>query len=135
VRLFGSPEFVAWSAPAAAARAIVESQALAMRHHSDWIGETPSTILATGGAAKNRGILQVLADVFQADLRTLAVANSSALGGALRAAAAVEGRSYSELFAAFSAPGPERILPNPGTTSVYADLAGRYAEEVGKLTS
>jgi xylulokinase len=134
VRLFGNPEFVAWSASAAAARAIVESQALAMRHHSDWIGETPSTILATGGAAKNRGILQVLADVFQAELRTLAVANSSALGGALRAAAAVEGRAYSELFAAFSAPGPERIVPNPGVTAVYADLAGRYAEEVAKLT-
>jgi sugar (pentulose or hexulose) kinase len=104
-----------------------------MRHHSDWIGETPSTILATGGASKNRGILQVLADVFQAELRTLAVANSSALGGALRAAAAVEGRAYADLFAAFSAPGPERVVPNPSVTSVYTELGARYAEEVKKL--
>ena len=133
VRLFGSPEFVAWRAPALAARAIVEAQALAMRQYSDWIGETPKALLATGGASKNRGILQVLADVFQAEVRTLAVANSSALGGALRAAQAVEGRPYSELFAIFSAPGAVAVTPTPGVTSVYAELGGRYAEEVGKL--
>jgi len=130
VRLYGEPDFVAWRSPAAAARAIVEAQALAMRHHSDWIGETPSTILVTGGASKNRGILQVLADVFQAELRTLAVANSSALGGALRAAQAVEGRPYAELFAAFSAPSPDRIAPDPATRSIYTDLGGRYAEKI-----
>lgn len=130
VRLFGDADFVAWRSPAAAARAIVEAQALAMRHYSDWIGETPSTILVTGGASKNRGILQVLADVFQAELRTLAVANSSALGGALRAAQAVEGRPYPELFAAFSAPGPERIAPSRETTGVYAELGARYAEKI-----
>ena len=133
VRLFGSPDFVAWRAPAVAARAIVEAQALGMRHHSDWIGETPSTILATGGASKNRGILQVLADVFQAELRTLAVANSSALGGALRAAQAVEGSAFSELFPKFCAPGPERITPNASAQSAYAELGERYAAEVQKL--
>ncbi len=130
VRLFGDTDFVAWRSPAAAARAIVEAQALSMRHHSDWIGEAPSTILVTGGASKNRGILQVLADVFQAELRTLAVANSSALGGALRAAQAVEGRPYAELFAAFSAPAPGSVRPASGTQTVYAELGGRYAEKL-----
>ncbi len=130
VRLFGDAEFVAWRSPAAAARAIVEAQALAMRHYADWIGETPSTILVTGGASRNRGILSVLADVFQAELRTLSVANSSALGGALRAAQAIEGRPYAELFKAFSAPGAEAVLPNPATVSVYAELGGRYAEKI-----
>jgi xylulokinase len=133
VRLFGSPEFVAWRAPALAARAIVEAQALAMRHHSDWIGEQPNQLLATGGASKNRGILQVLADVFQAEVRTLAVANSSALGGALRAAQAVEGRPFAELFAPFCAPGPERVAPRANVERVYAELGARYAEEVQKL--
>jgi xylulokinase len=133
VRLFGTPDFVAWRAPALAARAIVESQALAMRHYSDWIGETCRTLLATGGAAKNRGILQVLADVFQAEVRTLAVANSSALGGALRAAEAVEGRSFADLFARFSAPGSERITPRANAERVYGELGARYAEEVQKL--
>jgi xylulokinase len=131
VRLFGSPDFVAWRAPALAARAIVEAQALAMRRYSDWIGETPRTLLATGGASKNRGILQVLADVFQAEVRTLAVANSSALGGALRAAAAVEGRSFAELFAPFCAPGPDRTTPNPKLTGVSeAPPDGRYFRRV-----
>jgi xylulokinase len=133
VRLFGSPDFVAWRAPALAARAIVEAQVLAMRQYSDWIGETPSTLLATGGASRNRGILQVLADVFQAEVRTLAVANSSALGGALRAAQAVEGRPFADLFARFSAPGPERIAPRPNLERVYAELGARYTEEVRKL--
>ncbi len=133
VRLFGSPDFIAWRAPALAARAIVEAQALAMRHHSDWIGEKPTTLLATGGASKNRGILQVLADVFQAEVRTLAVANSSALGGALRAAQAVEGRPFAELFKPFCAPGPERTAPSPKVKSVYAELGARFAEEVQKL--
>jgi xylulokinase len=133
VRLFGDADFVAWRAPAQAARAIVEAQALAMKHYSDWIGETPRTILVTGGASKNRGILQVLADVFQAELRTLSVANSSALGGAVRAAQAVEGWPYAELFKTFSAPGPERITPAPGTASVYADLGGRYVEKIRAL--
>ncbi|HTQ02711.1 MAG TPA: FGGY-family carbohydrate kinase [Polyangiaceae bacterium] len=133
VRLFGSPEFVAWKAPALAARAIVEAQALAMRHHSEWIGETPRTLLATGGAAKNRGILKVLADVFQAEVRTLAVANSSALGGALRAAQAVEGRSFAELFTPFCAPGPERVAPDPSVRPVYEALGARFVAEAKKL--
>jgi len=68
--------------------------------------------------------------VFQAELRTLAVANSSALGGALRAAQAVEGRPYAELFGAFSAPGPERIAPSRDTVGVYAELGARYAEKI-----
>jgi len=133
VRLFGTPEFVAWRSPAHAARAIVEAQALAMRQHSAWIGETPRTLLATGGASKNRGILKVLADVFQAEVRTLAVANSSALGGALRAAQAVEGRPFAELFAPFCAPGSERIAPDPAVVPVYEALAARYAAEAKKL--
>ena len=50
-------------------------------------------------------------------------------------AAAGEGRAYTDLFAAFSAPGPERIVPNPSAVSIYAELGGRYAEEVKKLSA
>ncbi|HEX3312465.1 MAG TPA: FGGY family carbohydrate kinase, partial [Streptosporangiaceae bacterium] len=85
---YGSDAFVAGKAPAAAARAVVEAQALSMRHHAEWIGERTDTILVTGGASKNAGILRVLADVFQARILPLKVGNSSALGGALRAAQA-----------------------------------------------
>ena len=68
---FGSPAFVEGKDPAALVRGVVEAQALSMQHHSRWIGETPSLLLVTGGASRNRGILQVLADVFQAEIRTL----------------------------------------------------------------
>ena len=73
---------------------MVEAQALSMRLHSAFIGQPPARILVTGGASKNPGILRVLADVFQAEIVPLRVSNSSALGGALRAAQAVEGRPW-----------------------------------------
>lgn len=135
VRLFGDPTFVAWQSPAAAARAIVEAQALGMQRHSDWIGETPSSILVTGGASANRGILQVIADVFQAELRTLSVRNSSALGGAVRAAHAVQHTSFGELARQFSAPGDERVTPTPGSAHAYDELRARYAEKLAELTT
>ena len=67
-------------------RALVESQQMAMALHSSWMGVDVHTIHATGGAAANREILQVMADVFGADVYQLEVANSAALGAALRAA-------------------------------------------------
>lgn len=130
VELFGSEDFKAWRSPAAAARAVVEAQAVGMQHHSDWIGEKPSTILVTGGASANRGVLQVLADVFQAELRTLSVKNSSALGGAVRAANAVGGATFGDLAARFSAPSGDPVTPAAGTANAYDDLRARYAERV-----
>jgi xylulokinase len=134
VRLFGSPDFTAWRAPAEAARAVVEAQALSMLHHSDWIGERPSQILVTGGAAKNRGILQVISDVFQAELRTLSVTNSSALGGALRAANAVGRHAFGELAARFSAPDAARsVRPTAGSDKAYDSLRSLYVEKLAEL--
>jgi xylulokinase len=131
VKLYGDPEFTSWGRPAATVRAIVEAQALSMKRHADWIGEQPTSILVTGGASRNRGILQIIADVFQAELRALSVGNSSALGAALRAAQAVEGHSFKELCAAFAAPDPTlSALPDPATKSIYEELGGRFAERV-----
>jgi len=133
-RRFGSPEFVSGKDSAAAARAVVEAQALSMRLHSDWIGEVPDTILVTGGASRNRGVLQVLADVFQAELRPLQVKNSSALGGALRAAQAVEGSDWAELSGHFCAPDADLVAtPAPGTRAVYDALGGEFERRLGEL--
>jgi len=134
VELFGDDDFVAWRKPAATVRAIVEAQALSMKHHSDWIGERPTSILVTGGASRNRGILQIIADVFQAELKTLAISKSSALGGALRAAQAVEGTSFKELAATFAAPDPSLdVRPDPATKAVYDELGARFAERLAAL--
>jgi xylulokinase len=64
---------------------VVEAQRLAARRYSTWIASCVEAIHATGGAAMNRAILQVLADVFGADVYRFDVSNSAALGAALRA--------------------------------------------------
>lgn len=134
VRLFGDDAFVRYERPQALARAIVEAQALGMQRYSEFIGEVPSTILATGGASKNRGILQVVADVFQAEVRTLTVGNSSALGGALRAAQATGKHAWEQLFERFAAPDTNsRVVPNRDAELAYAALRSRFAVEVDRL--
>ena len=58
---------------------------MALALHSRWMGVKVTTIHATGGAAANRDILQVMADVFGADVYQFEVGNSACLGAALRA--------------------------------------------------
>ncbi|HEX3849614.1 MAG TPA: FGGY family carbohydrate kinase [Polyangiaceae bacterium] len=131
VELEGSAEFRSFRDPAANARAVVEAQALSMQHYSDWIGERPQSLRVTGGASKNRAILQVLADVFEARIETLSVSNSAALGGALRAAQAVEGLPWAELYARFVAPEPNvRVLSAPGASRAYAELRAKFARKL-----
>jgi xylulokinase len=134
VELFGTERFTAWQEPAALARGIVEAQALSMQRHSDWIGEQPKLIRVTGGASKNRGIRQVLADVFGAEIRALSVGNSSALGGALRAAEAASSASFPALYEHFAATDPSRdVSPRPGATAAYAELRRRFLERLSAL--
>ena len=133
-RWFGSPDFVAGKSPAAAARAVVEAQALSMRLHSAFIGQPPERILVTGGASKNAGILRVLADVFQAEIVPLRVGNSSALGGALRAAQAVEGRPWEVLYTRFAAPDLDRrVKPDPGSKVTYEGLLKQLSDRIKDL--
>jgi xylulokinase len=133
-RWFGSEAFVAGKDGAAAARAVVEAQALSMRLHSDWIGEAMTTVLVTGGASKNRGLLRVLADVFQATIMPLSVSNSSALGGALRAAQGVDGSAWQNLYAQFSPPDRDlAVEPNPSTRSVYQQLGATFEKRIKEV--
>jgi sugar (pentulose or hexulose) kinase len=76
----------------------------------------------------------VLADVFQATIMPLQVSNSSALGGALRAAQAVEGRAWKDLYATFSP--PERSLavkPDPSTKPAYDQLSANFAKQLSQI--
>jgi sugar (pentulose or hexulose) kinase len=70
---------------AANVRAVAEAQAMALFLHSGWSGRRPERLLVTAGGSENRGLLQVLADVFGVEVRTLEVSASAALGAALRA--------------------------------------------------
>jgi len=133
-RWFGSEAFVAGKDGAAAARAVVEAQALSMRLHSDWIGEAMTTVLVTGGASKNKGLLRVLADVFQATIMPLSVSNSSALGGALRAAQGVDGSAWQTLYAQFSPPDRDlAVEPNPSARAVYQQLGATFEKRIKEV--
>jgi len=134
LELEGTAAFRAFQDPAASARAIVEAQALSMQRHSDWIGERPRSVRVTGGASKNRGILQVLADVFDARIETLAVSNSAALGAALRAAHAGSGLSWAELYARFVAAEPGvQVEPAAEAVRAYAEPRAKFARKMQAL--
>ena len=131
VDLVGSEDFVNWREPKEAIRAVVETQALSMRRFSEWIGHAPKQLVLTGGAARNPGILRIVADVFQCPVRTLRVGNASALGGALRAAQAAGGIAWKELFSAFVALDPDvNVQPDPQARAAYEQLARGFDEKL-----
>ncbi|MBI1874453.1 MAG: carbohydrate kinase [Acidobacteria bacterium] len=114
-------------------RAVVEAQQMAMALHSRWMRVEADAIHATGGAAANRQILQVTADVFGADVYPLEVANSAALGAALRAAHGdmmADGRSvgWEDVISGFAEPiAASRLRPDRWRHAVYRELMPVYA--------
>jgi xylulokinase len=114
-------------------RAVVEAQQMAMALHSRWMNVTVDTIHATGGAAANRDILQVMADVFGAVVYQLQVGNSAALGAALGAfhgAVVADGTdlSWDEAIDGFVEPIAESALrPDPTRHAIYRELIDVYA--------
>jgi xylulokinase len=84
-------------------------------------------IRLTGGASKNDGIAQMVADVFQAPVERLDVSNSAALGAALIAAAA-DGNdldSLQETFCRSSA--GSSLFPDPSLAQVYQEALADFA--------
>lgn len=121
-------------------RAIVEGQMMAMANHSKWMGVDARVIHATGGAAANRDILKVMADVFDADVYQFQVGNSACLGAALRAwhadaLAAGEQVSWQDVVRDLAAPlANSRVTRDPSAVQTYAALRQRYAShEAGIL--
>jgi xylulokinase len=106
---------------------------MTMALHSTWMGVTVDTIHATGGAATNRHILQVMADVFGADVYQFEVGNSASLGAALRAAeadAAASGHpiAWEEAVRGLAEPiAATRISPAPQHAAIYPELMRVYA--------
>jgi xylulokinase len=118
---------------AANCRAIFEAQALSMRLHSQWMGVAPEEIFATGGAASDRALLQVIADVMNCRVLRIEVSKSAALGAALQAAhgwlsAANKNPKLDKLVAAFSKPVPgSEVKPDKKAAHVYDSLLEKYA--------
>lgn len=90
-------------------------------------GVWPAAIHATGGAAANREILQVLADVFGAEVYRFDATDSAALGAALHAWQADTGLEWELIVRDFALPLPaDRILPDAGHVRTYQALQDRY---------
>lgn len=106
--------------PALRIRSLLEGQFLNMRLNSAWMGVATERIRLTGGASANDGIAQLVADVFQAPVERLDVANSAALGAALIAAAA-GGHDLTGLQETFCQPAPDSLL------QADTSLAGNYS--------
>jgi len=125
--LQGAPEFESGAEPALQVRALLEGQFLNMRLHSQWMEVTPKRIRLTGGASKNDGVPQLVADVFQAPVERLEVSNSAALGAALIAAVAA-GHELSALHQIFCQAAPDSTLQaDPALGPVYQDALARFA--------
>jgi xylulokinase len=131
VRLFGPSAFVRFEERQEAARAVVEAQALTMQHHAAWMGAKPVRLLVTGGASQNDGILQVFADVFEAEVVPLALPNAAALGSALRIAHAL-GDPLERLVAQFAVADDARARA-PAQRGAYAELRDRFVSELARL--
>lgn len=118
-------------APEQNIRAVLESQFLSMRLHCGNIGLQPKTILATGGASVNRGILKIIADVFGHNVFTIEQQNSAALGAARRALhgwKCLHARHFipfNEVFDLLKKP-EKKAEPNPKNHRLYTALLPRY---------
>ncbi len=114
-------------------RAVVEGQMMAMARHSHWAVPRAQRIHATGGAARNVEILQVMADVFDAPVHRIEVANSACLGAALRALHAHEGSTgrrptWESVVAGFASPRPDSVVrPRPDAVEAYRRLGPEHA--------
>jgi xylulokinase len=90
-------------------------------------------IVATGGAAANREILQVMADVFDAEVLQFDSPDSAALGAALRAfhadrEAASDPLEWSDVVRGFAEPvASSRLTPVPAHALVYRQMRRAHA--------
>ena len=109
-----------------AVRAVLESQFLNMRTHSDWLGVSPSRIFITGGASENDGIAQVISNVFGVSVDRLDVPGSATIGAGMRAALGM-GEDLANLESKFSQPKEGRTLePDPTSHQTYNEVLPKF---------
>jgi sugar (pentulose or hexulose) kinase len=124
------------SDPARNVRALIEGQMMAMANHATGLTSEPiDRVIATGAGAgaDDPSLLQVMANVFGADVYRLQVTSPVALGAALRAyhherTDAGTEMSWSDTVRGFTDPNPAyRVVPNPRHVATYAALRREYA--------
>jgi xylulokinase len=114
-------------------RAVIEAQMLALARHGGWMNGPVQAIHATGGGAASNQILQVMADVHDADVHPVEAGASAALGAALRAfhgdlMASGTPSAWEEVIAGLAEPAADAVVrPDPDTVRVYRALAEAHA--------
>lgn len=114
-------------------RALVEAQMMAMANHTRWMSADTSVVFAMGGASANRDVLQVMADVFGAEVVRARSGNAAALGAALRAWHADlldrgQPLEWEQIVGSLTAADPAwHIQPRADAVAIYSELRQRYA--------
>ena len=110
--------------PGVMIRALLESQILTMRLHSE-LKRLPERIRLTGGASASPALRKIIADVFQAETETVSSAETAALGAAMRAANGIEGVPFETLTEKFCSI-QETIHPDHSLADVYEKALEAY---------
>lgn len=119
-------------------RAVVEGQFIRNRAYSEDFGfkiDKNTKILATGGASKNKAILQVLSDVYNSPVYVQDAANSAMLGAAFQAKHGLlhDSKTYMEITS--TVPEPHLICkPFADAEEIYRPMVNRYRQIVKELT-
>lgn len=111
-------------------KAIVESQFMSMKIRLRRMGgDNIKRILASGGAAANKNILQILSNVFGLPIYKQKGMNGASLGGALLAKFGVENKPFEDMMKEYPSSGLELVTePDLERTKKYATHINQFIE-------
>lgn len=111
-------------------KAIVESQFMSMKIRLRRMGgDNVKRILASGGAAANPNILQVLSNIFGLPVYRQKGMNGASLGGALLAKFALQDKSFEEMMAEYPSSGLDLICePDLTKSKEYLNHADQFID-------
>ncbi|KAI8382908.1 hypothetical protein BD560DRAFT_364468 [Blakeslea trispora] len=117
-------------------KAIVESQFMSMKIRLERMGGSHiKRILASGGAASNPVLLQLLSDVFGLPVYRQKGMNGASLGGALLAKYAIQDRSFRDMMSEFPSTGLELICqPDAAKAETYKHYEDQFIKLERSIT-
>ncbi len=129
---FGADDQPAAFSPEEDIRALYEGQCLSMRLHAGNIGIEPRRILATGGASVDKGLIQIMSNVFGVAVYTAEKSDTASLGAAYRGLHGFlckEAHGFVPFADAVSAAPPFTKIAEPDRDAhaVYIAMLPRYA--------
>ncbi|OBZ87194.1 Xylulose kinase [Choanephora cucurbitarum] len=108
-------------------KAIVESQFMSMKIRLERMGGHMKRVLASGGAASNPILLQLLSDIFGLPVYRQKGMNGASLGGALLAKYAIQDKSFNDMMAEFPSTGLDLICqPDMTKTEKYKQCENQF---------